>query len=196
VSDARSDVLSRLRACQIEVPPLPLLDEPWQSFDDLRATFQESVAKVGGRAVPVSARDALPEALLACDAYRTASVVCSTVPGLGRSDVQLDAVDNPHALSGVSLAILEARLGVAENGAVWLTDETLRHRAICFIAEHLVVVLDGTQIVATLHEAYARIELGCGFGLFLSGPSKTADIEQALVIGAHGARSVTVFVVG
>jgi L-lactate dehydrogenase complex protein LldG len=47
-----------------------------------------------------------------------------------------------------------------------------------------------------MHEACARVAAGPKeYGLFIAGPSKTADIEQALVIGAHGARSCTVFVV-
>jgi L-lactate dehydrogenase complex protein LldG len=45
-----------------------------------------------------------------------------------------------------------------------------------------------------MHEAYARIEMDpkYNFGTFISGPSKTADIEQALVMGAQAARGVTV----
>lgn len=196
MSDGRAEIFARLRACSIEAPPLPDLAEPWQTFDDLRAKFAEMVAAVGGNAVRVADRAELSRALLAGEVYGGAKTVCSLVPDLGRRDVELDTVTDPHDLAGVSLAILEAEFGVAENGAVWLTDRALRHRAIVFIAEHLVVVLDGAQIVATLHDAYSRIELGAGFGLLLSGPSKTADIEQSLVIGAHGARSLTVFLVG
>ncbi len=48
-----------------------------------------------------------------------------------------------------------------------------------------------------MHEAYARLApREIGYGLFISGPSKTADTEQALVIGAQGARRCTVFLVG
>ena len=45
-----------------------------------------------------------------------------------------------------------------------------------------------------MHHAYDRIaQAEYPFGLFLAGPSKTADIEQSLVLGAHGSRSMTVF---
>lgn len=196
MSDARRSVLQRLRATSVDVPPLPDLDEPWQHFADARAQFAQMVAAVGGRAIALPDRAALDRAVRDSDVYRDARVVCSTVPGVTEGTIELSRVEDPHELAQVSLAIVEGRLGVAENGAIWITDAALRHRAILFIAEHLIVILEGRRIVDTLHDAYARIALGPGFGLLLSGPSKTADIEQALVIGAHGARSLTVFVIG
>jgi len=81
---------------------------------------------------------------------------------------------------------------VAENGAVWVPEKNMIHRALPFIAQHLVLVVPASRLVATMHDAYASIaELG-GYGVFIAGPSKTADIEQSLVVGAHGARSMTV----
>jgi L-lactate dehydrogenase complex protein LldG len=94
--------------------------------------------------------------------------------------------------------VVPGQFGVAENAAVWLTDAVLKQRrAVLFLTQHLVLVVSASQLVHTLHEAYGRLSLGAaGFGLFISGPSKTADIEQALVIGAHGPRSTTVVLVG
>jgi L-lactate dehydrogenase complex protein LldG len=48
--------------------------------------------------------------------------------------------------------------------------------------------------VPNLHQAAKEITLASGeFGVFIAGPSKTADIEQALVVGAHGACSLNVY---
>lgn len=106
-------------------------------------------------------------------------------------------VRNAHDLALVDLAILEGKIGVAENGAIWLDEGCFGgHRVLPFITQHLVIVLKKENIVANMHQAYTRVELSnIGFGLFLAGPSKTADIEQSLVIGAHGARSLKVYLV-
>ena len=101
--------------------------------------------------------------------------------------------EDPHELEDLNLAILEGQFGVAENGAIWLDDRQLPHRVLPFITEHLVIVLNRSQLLPTLHQAYERIgNTESGFGLFVAGPSKTADIEQSLVIGAHGAKSLRV----
>ena len=102
--------------------------------------------------------------------------------------------ESPHLLENVDLAIIPAQFAVAENGAVWVTDELLPARVLPFICQHLVAVVNRKDLVATMHEAYDFIgNAGYGFGAFIAGPSKTADIEQSLVLGAHGPKTMTVF---
>jgi L-lactate dehydrogenase complex protein LldG len=84
---------------------------------------------------------------------------------------------------------------VAENGSVWISGEDLVTRNSVFICEHLIAVVDEGCITGTMSEAMGRVgRVGGGWGFFISGPSKTADIEQALVMGAHGARTMTVYI--
>jgi L-lactate dehydrogenase complex protein LldG len=104
--------------------------------------------------------------------------------------------EDPHELEDLGLAILDGQFGVAENGAIWLEDTNLGLRALPFITEHLVIVLDRNNLVETMHQGYDLVgNAQSGFGLFIAGPSKTADIEQSLVIGAHGAKSLRVVLV-
>ena len=101
-----------------------------------------------------------------------------------------------HSYEDVELAIVNAQFAVAENGAVWLTEEEMVQRIIPYICQHLAVIVTSANILPTLHEAYERIGAGdYGFGGFIGGPSKTADIEQALVLGAHGPLTMTVFII-
>ena len=96
-----------------------------------------------------------------------------------------------NELEKVDVAILKGMIGVAENAAIWLPENEMLHRALPFITQHLILILDKKNLVWNMHEAYKKI-LPESYGVFISGPSKTADIEQSLVIGAHGARSLTV----
>jgi L-lactate dehydrogenase complex protein LldG len=102
--------------------------------------------------------------------------------------------DDPHSLKDVELTIVKAHFGVAENAALWVTDELMGQRISVFIAQYLAIVVNKKDLVPTMHQAYERIgNQEYGFGTFIAGPSKTADIEQSLVLGAHGARGLTVF---
>ena len=128
-----------------------------------------------------------------------ATLIASVYPGMGRQVSAMRALDArsaaelPHSFADTEVFVCEAVLGVAENGAVWLPLSRLRHRSALFLATNVIVVLDRNRIVNDLHDAYASIDVAAeGFGVFVAGPSKTADIEQALVIGAHGPKSMTI----
>jgi L-lactate dehydrogenase complex protein LldG len=92
------------------------------------------------------------------------------------------------------LAVIQGEIGVAENGTIWVPESNMLNRALPFITQHLVLVLDKNNIVANMQQAYDKLEGVGNYGVFIAGPSKTADIEQSLVIGAHGARSMMVLI--
>jgi L-lactate dehydrogenase complex protein LldG len=146
--------------------------------------------------VRVGDRAALEAAVRTLAAEVGAAKVGSLVPGV-TGNVDLAAVTDPHALEGLGLAVIPGAFAVAENGAVFVSGAVLKPRAAFVVAEHLALVVASGDVVADMHDAYRRVSFpGADFGTFIAGPSKTADIEQALVIGAHGARSLTVFLVG
>lgn len=107
-----------------------------------------------------------------------------------------DTVAEANDLNGTDVGIVRGQVGVAENGCIWIP-QTMKEKAVLFISEYLVIILKKEDVVNNMHEAYARIEMDpkYNFGTFISGPSKTADIEQALVMGAQAARGVTVVLV-
>jgi L-lactate dehydrogenase complex protein LldG len=109
---------------------------------------------------------------------------------------RVPAEEDPHALADVSVAILCGAFGVAENGAVGLDGREAMPRALPVLCERLILLVDTTAIVADMHEALDRLPDGAlahHHFTFVAGPSKTADIEGALVLGAHGPRALAVF---
>jgi L-lactate dehydrogenase complex protein LldG len=202
---SKQTILDAIRSHRPAESPLPDLNQSWTIYADRRQQFSDVLQAVGGQVRSVASRDDLCEQLLAMPAYASAKKIVSTVPGVGQPNVNLKAMVSPHALAGVDIAILPGEFAVAENGAVWVTDRHVPLRVIYFLCQHLVLMVPASEIVDHMHAAYERLATaGTGnrstfaepvFGVFISGPSKTADIEQALVIGAHGPRSLTVFLV-
>jgi L-lactate dehydrogenase complex protein LldG len=193
--NSKNSILQAIRAQRVPAAELPSLDRDWIRYPDPLGQFQTLVESVGGRVVRLADAADLPAALAQLPEFASAVQIISTVAGVAAT-VDLDSIDDPHQLESIDFAVLPGQFAVAENGAIWVTDERLKHRAIYFIVQHLALVLPAGQIVHNLHEAYARLTIGTSsLGVFISGPSKTADIEQSLVIGAHGPRSLTVFCV-
>ncbi len=189
---ARETILNAVRDAQPEAMPLPMLEGDWIRFDDPVAQFCAVLEAIGSQGEVVASMDQAQAALDALPAYAAAERIFSAVEGLGRTTLDASAARTPHELDPLEVAILPGELAVAENGAVWVTDLELRHRVTPFICEFLVLVVPLGAMVHTMHEAYQRIAVprradgSPAFGTFIAGPSKTADIEQSLVIGAHG----------
>jgi L-lactate dehydrogenase complex protein LldG len=199
---SREDILQSIRRntrMRYEKPDLSDLEHEALTYEDKVAQFCNIMKVVGGQAVVLQKGEDVNEAIKKAypDARRIASVVPEVKTEDGIQSVTCgtfhpDDVEKSGDLDGTDLAIVDGRIGVCENGAVWLQQD-VEQRAVYFISEALVILLDRKNLVNNMHEAYKRIDTGeYGYGVFISGPSKTADIEQALVMGAHGARSVTV----
>lgn len=191
---SKQAILAAIRKQPVPPRELPSLDQPWITYPDRFAQFKLLIESVGGRCQAVDDAEEANRVLAEIASYASAQQIVSLVPGVGQATLDLDTVEDPHQLERVDLAIVRGQFGVAENGAIWVTDAGVKQRAIFFICQHLAILLPLAEIVNNMHEAYQRLTIPApGFGVFISGPSKTADIEQSLVIGAHGPRSLTVF---
>ncbi|WP_333803728.1 LutC/YkgG family protein [Sulfurospirillum sp.] len=189
---SREAILKAIKAAKpYSENALPEVNILHTTYDDLDAKFASSLASVGGNAVQLESVSAVQAYIK--EHYKDASVIVSTVSGL-EGTKELGATDDPHTLKDVDLAIIKGEFAVAENGAVWVKEADARHRALYFIAQKLMIVVPKGEVVHSMHEAYTRVSFGAKdiFGIFISGPSKTADIEQSLVIGAHGATEACV----
>lgn len=197
MSSSRQRILNQVRQNRPPEVALPHGNPGWTEYDDPLEQFLAIVQTVGGMPHVVATRQEGAEYLAGLEAFAPGTQGVSLVPGIGDSTFALDTLATPHELSGLDWAILPGEFAVAENGAIWVTDRAIRHRAVYFLCEHLVLVVPRGAIVHNMPQAYERLaELGREspppFGTFISGPSKTADIEQSLVIGAQGPRSLRV----
>jgi len=127
--------------------------------------------------------------------FPEAKEIASNLPEITIATRNPDTIGRARDLNGTDVGIIRGMFGVAENGCVWIPQQ-MKEKAVCFISENLIILLPKSQIVNNMHEAYRRIQFNdYGYGTFISGPSKTADIAQVLVMGAQAARSVTILLI-
>jgi len=188
---SKEDILKKYRANVREKFDMPdLSDIAATTYPDPLLQFMNMTKSVGGNAIEVEKGRDINE--LIKELYPDAKEIASNLPEITIATRNPDEVGRARDLNGTDVGIIRGSFGVAENACVWIPQQ-MKEKAVCFISENLVILLDKKQIVNNMHEAYQRIEFNdYGYGTFISGPSKTADIAQVLVMGAQAARSATV----
>jgi L-lactate dehydrogenase complex protein LldG len=191
---SRESILQAVKKSQPSGRVLPKVPSDLSlAFEDNLSKFTEVLTGIGGRVIPVYANDKLENIIP--EAFEGSADILSVSQQVSFGKINPLAFEQPHFLSEIHIALMDVQFGVAENGAVWVTEAQYKIRALPFICSHLAVLLRKKDIVPDMHAAYQCIgSSDYGFGLFIAGPSKTADIEQSLVLGAHGPKSMTVFV--
>ncbi|MBR0180860.1 MAG: LUD domain-containing protein [Prevotella sp.] len=189
----KDDILKKYRANVREKFDMPdLSDIKAITYPDPLVQYITMTESVGGHVIEVKEGQDINQ--LIKDLYPDAKEFVSNLPEITIATRNPDEVGRARDLNGTDVGIIRGKFGVAENACVWIP-QTMKEKAICFISENLVILLPKSQIVNNMHEAYKRIEFDKtydGYGTFISGPSKTADIAQVLVMGAQAARSATI----
>jgi L-lactate dehydrogenase complex protein LldG len=188
--DSRIKILEKLKTARREGSSLPEVTAFSNPAVNVLEKFILTLTQIGGAVENMKTPAGIHEFIM--DKFPAGSRVLSMVKEIdGERFVDPSTA---HSFETVDLFILEAHFAVAENGACWVTSERMGDRVLPFVCQHLAIVLRQREIVETLHQAYDRIGAdNYEFGTFIAGPSKTADIEQSLVLGAHGAKTLTVF---
>ena len=188
---SKEDILNKYRANVREKFDMPdLSDIAATTYPDPLLQFMNMTKSVGGNAIEVEKGRDINE--LIKKLYPDAKEIASNLPEITIATRNPDEVGRARDLNGTDVGIIRGSFGVAENACVWIPQQ-MKEKAVCFISENLVILLPKSQIVNNMHEAYRRIEFNdYGYGTFISGPSKTADIAQVLVMGAQAARSATI----
>jgi hypothetical protein len=192
VSD-REAVLARVRrgaarrAVHPGAHPPPPLAGGWDAF-------AATLAEVGGEAHGPFAAHQLENALVALVRRRAeggrvvAEPSAAALAGRGPWEVAREPAVG-HGFADVAVALVLGTTAAAECAAVAVLERDAPHRALPFLCQRLVLLLPAAALEPDLHRAWARLPLAAWRGhhvTWISGPSKTADIEQTLVYGAHG----------
>ena len=190
----KEDILSRFRKNVKEKFDMPSLDDiKGITYPDPLAQFISMTESVGGKVVELKPGQDINT--LVKELFPDAKEIASNLEEVTIATRNPDTIGSPQALNGTDVGIIKGVFGVAENACVWVP-QAMEEKAVCFISENLVILLKKTEIVNNMHDAYKRIQFNdYGYGTFISGPSKTADIAQVLVMGAQAARSATVVLV-
>jgi len=193
--NAKSQILARLQRETEATLELPKLTGPWIQYPDPVTQFCETAIQISASVHMADSRIACTELVKQLNCMETAKVVCCCANGIEVGSLALSSVADPHELQSLDVCIVEGKIGVAENAAIWVDDQEVSHRAALFLTQHLVLIIKSGKIFSNLTEAYSSDIMDFSrFGCWISGPSKTADIEQALVIGAHGARTLDIII--
>ncbi len=184
--NAREKILSQIKTNK--PAPIALTEVPYFDGDESLSTFKKNLETISGQTIEADSFNDIGR--IVNELFPAAKIIASTIiPG----SITIDESSDRATLEQVEVAVLKGEFGVVENGAIWVPESNMMNRSLPFITQYLILVIKKSDLVKNMHEAYERC-IAFRYGSFIAGPSKTADIEQSLVIGAHGARALTVIV--
>ena len=108
-----------------------------------------------------------------------------------------DASGRREDLFKADVGITSAQAGIAETGTLVLDSSVERNRLVSLVPPIHIAILDASRIYQTLGETLAALQSGAEVSpaiTFITGPSRTADIELTLAIGVHGPQELYVIV--
>lgn len=208
MTDARTDILERIRKGLAGVRPVPAPSAPRTATvppGERVARFTSVLERVGGRVQRVrdldQARSALRSILTEANARRLivsdAPLVRQLTAGLGDGFVLIEPSAPRAELLAAEAGLSTAQWGIAETGTLVLESAREQHRLASLLAPVHVALLPLERMLGTLGEALAAVRGSTGAPAsrtitFVTGPSRTADIELELVVGVHGPKELHV----
>ena len=182
------------------MPPVgPTAEEQFALFaknaSDLKATFKlvNDEAELAGELQALSAAENWQRA-----ATHTGSLAQAQTKALGLPTIVTNDGYDKHELEKCDVGISECDALIAQTGTVLVTSRSAGGRALSCLPPHHVVIARREQLVADLPAAMALVKQKYGGNFpsmisFITGPSRTGDIERILVLGAHGPKKLTVY---
>ena len=174
--------------------------------------FKEKLEEVGGHCIVAGSDQEVVAALaqiisdLQQTTLRARRIALSNAPALegllSQIEVTVDEITmlpRAAALFDYDIGITTAQAAIAETGTLVLESECERHRLISLVPPVHIAIVDAANICLTLGESLAAVQKGERGELsptitFITGPSRTADIELTLAIGVHGPQKLYVIV--
>lgn len=190
---SRDKILNAIKVGKPPLTSLPVIQE-FIKDEDILALFTQTLSNIGAQVALTDSYESVQN-FYKEEKEKGVRVIQDLVQFLTDPEADYTSID-ARALEDIDTVMLRGSLGVAENGAIWVSERDMPNRLLPFICQHLVLVVSANDLVSTMHDAYKKIRINeDGYGVFIAGPSKTADIEQSLVVGAHGPLSLRVFII-
>ncbi|MGC9030681.1 MAG: LutC/YkgG family protein [Desulfomonilaceae bacterium] len=160
--------------------------------NELAALFVENASRSGAQCLVVDSRDGLQAAVDGLLDEQDA-VFCPELTALERSIV-IPASREAADVVSASAAVEEVAWGVAQTGTLVCAGATRRQLHTSLLPEHHIALLRASGIHETFLDLVKTFKELPRNITFITGPSRTADIEKTLVLGMHGPRRVTILV--
>src|SRR5215471_1004844 len=165
--------------------------------------FVEMAEEVQATVAPVNSPATVPEAVaryLAAENLPT-ELVLAPDPCLDEipwGDRPLLQIRRGRAEAGDTVSLTRCFAAIAETGTLMLVSGAETPTTLNFLPDTHIVVVRGEQIVATYEDSWDRLRVRGGLPRavnFITGPSRTGDIEQHIELGAHGPRRLHIVIV-